>query len=118
MSLKLFLSTSCPMTRAMATLGTKWKPIIIYTIADKSLRFGQISLEIPLISRKVLAEQLRELEEDGVVIRRAYHEIPPRVEYFLTQKGLALLPILEEVCQWNVRFTEADKEAVEERLIA
>jgi DNA-binding HxlR family transcriptional regulator len=100
------------MTRAMATLGTKWKPIIIYTIADRNLRFGQISEQIPLISRKVLAEQLKELEEDGVIIRRAYHEIPPRVEYFLTEKGLALVPILQEVCQWNVRFTEKEPERV------
>ena len=106
------------MTQAMATLGTKWKPIIIYTIGEKSLRFGQISDQIPLISRKVLAEQLRELEEDQVIIRRAYHEIPPRVEYFLTEKGLALVPILEEVCQWNVRFSETEKEEVEVRAIA
>jgi DNA-binding HxlR family transcriptional regulator len=100
------------MTRAMATLGTKWKPIIIYTIADRALRFGQISEQIPLISRKVLAEQLKELEEDQVVVRRAYHEIPPRVEYFLTEKGLALMPILKEVCQWNVKFAEKEADKV------
>lgn len=103
------------MTRAMATLGTKWKPIIIYTIGEKSLRFGQVSEQIPLISRKVLAEQLKELEEDGVVIRRAYHEIPPRVEYFLTEKGLALVPILQEVCEWNAQFAE---KVLEERIVA
>ncbi len=99
-----FLSAQCHMTRAMALLGTKWKPIIIYGIAEKTIRFGQLAAHMPLISRKVLTEQLKELEKDGILIRESFSEIPPRVEYHLTEKGLALLPILEDMCKWNQKY--------------
>jgi len=99
-----FSGESCSMTRAMATLGSKWKPIIIHTINTRKLRFGQLSALIPLITRKVLTEQLKELEEDGILFRESFSELPPRVEYSLTQKGLALLPILLSVCEWNAQF--------------
>src|SRR5947208_1710848 len=62
---------------------------------------------IPLISRKVLTEQLKELEEDGLLERLAYKEIPPRVEYKLSEKGLAFLPILENIKEWNLKFEVA-----------
>lgn len=70
----------------------------------QTLRFGQLHALIPHISRKVLTEQLKELEEDGLMERFAYKEIPPRVEYKLTEKGLAFLPILEEIKQWNLKY--------------
>jgi len=104
MTHELFLSTNCAMTRTMAILGTKWKPILIYTIGKKTMRFGQLSAQVELISRKVLTEQLKELEDDGILVRQAFSEIPPRVEYHLSEKGLALLPILEEMCTWNRKF--------------
>ncbi len=99
-----FSDDSCPMTRAMATLGSKWKPIIIHTINTRKIRFGQINALIPLITRKVLTEQLKEMEEDGILLRESFSELPPRVEYSLTEKGLALLPVLKSVCEWNARF--------------
>lgn len=102
----IFLSTNCAMTRTMAVLGTKWKPIVIYTIGKKTMRFGQLSAQMSIISRKVLTEQLKELEEDGILIREAFNEIPPRVEYHLSEKGLALLPILDEMCKWNRKFNK------------
>ncbi|PSR55822.1 transcriptional regulator [Adhaeribacter arboris] len=92
------------MTRAMATLGSKWKPIIIHNINNRKIRFGQLNALIPLITRKVLTEQLKELEEDGILLRESFSELPPRVEYSLTAKGLALLPILNSVCEWNAQF--------------
>ncbi|QNF33746.1 helix-turn-helix transcriptional regulator [Adhaeribacter swui] len=99
-----FSGESCPMTRAMATLGSKWKPIIIHTLNTQKLRFGQLNDLIPLITRKVLTEHLKEMEEDGILLREAFSELPPRVEYSLTEKGLALLPILRSVCEWNAQF--------------
>ncbi|RDC63593.1 winged helix-turn-helix transcriptional regulator [Adhaeribacter pallidiroseus] len=99
-----FTGESCAMTRAMATLGSKWKPIIIHTINTRKVRFGQLNALIPLITRKVLTEQLKELEEDGILFRESFSELPPRVEYSLTEKGQALLPILASVCEWNARF--------------
>jgi DNA-binding HxlR family transcriptional regulator len=65
------------------------------------VRFGQLAQRVPLISCKVLTEQLKELEDDGVVRREAFAELPPRVEYSLTPHGLALLPILGQLCAWH-----------------
>jgi DNA-binding HxlR family transcriptional regulator len=76
------------------------------TINTRKIRFGQINALIPLITRKVLTEQLKELEEDGILFRESFSELPPRVEYSLTEKGLALLPVLKSVCEWNAQFED------------
>ena len=102
-----FCNSNCPFTRAIGTIGNKWKPIIINVIATRTIRFGQLASIIPLISRKVLTEQLKELEEDGLLERLAYKELPPRVEYKLSEKGLAFLPILEHIKEWNVGYEVA-----------
>jgi DNA-binding HxlR family transcriptional regulator len=99
-----FCSSNCPFTRAIGTIGNKWKPIIINVISTHTSRFGQLAAIIPHISRKVLTEQLKELEEDGLLERLVYKEIPPRVEYKLSEKGLAFLPILESIKEWNSKF--------------
>ena len=102
-----FCNSHCPFTRAIGTIGNKWKPIIIDVIGTRTTRFGQLAAIIPIISRKVLTEQLKELEGDGLVERVAYNELPPRVEYKLTEKGLAFLPILEDIKQWNIKYDVA-----------
>jgi len=102
-----FCNSHCPFTRAIGTIGNKWKPIIIDVIGSRTTRFGQLAAIIPIISRKVLTEQLKELEGDGLVERAAYSELPPRVEYKLTEKGLAFLPILEDIKQWNIKYDVA-----------
>jgi DNA-binding HxlR family transcriptional regulator len=102
-----FCNSNCPFTRAIGTIGNKWKPIIINVIATRTIRFGQLDAIVPHISRKVLTEQLKELEEDGLLERLAYKELPPRVEYKLSQKGLAFLPILENIKEWNLKYEVA-----------
>jgi len=102
-----FCNSHCPFTRAIGTIGNKWKPIIIDVIGTRTTRFGQLAAIIPIISRKVLTEQLKELEGDGLVERAAYSELPPRVEYKLTEKGLAFFPILEDIKQWNIKYDVA-----------
>ena len=102
-----FCNSNCPFTRAIGTIGNKWKPIIINVIGTRSIRFGQLDAIVPNISRKVLTEQLKELEEDGLLNRLAYKEIPPRVEYSLSEKGLAFLPILESIKEWNIKYEVA-----------
>jgi len=102
-----FCASNCPFTRAIGTIGNKWKPIIINVISTRTVRFGQLDSIIPLISRKVLTEQLKELEEDGLLERVAYKELPPRVEYKLSEKGLAFLPILESIKEWNCKYEVA-----------
>lgn len=99
-----FCNSNCPFTRAIGTIGNKWKPIILNVIKDRTVRFGQLDAVIPIITRKVLTEQLKELEEDAIINRVAYKELPPRVEYSLTEKGLAFLPILEQIKEWNLKF--------------
>ncbi|MEI3789197.1 MULTISPECIES: winged helix-turn-helix transcriptional regulator [Chryseobacterium] len=96
---------SCPLGKAMSALGSKWKPIIVLVIKDRKLRFGELAVRINVISRKVLTDQLREMESDGLVIREEFKELPPRVEYSLTEKGLALLPILYLLEEWEAKFT-------------
>lgn len=95
---------SCPLGKAMAALGSKWKPIIVLVIKDRKLRFGELAVRINVISRKVLTDQLREMESDGLVIREEFKELPPRVEYSLTEKGLALLPILYLLEEWEAKY--------------
>jgi DNA-binding HxlR family transcriptional regulator len=110
-----FCASNCSFTRAIGTIGNKWKPIILNVIGTRTIRFGQLDSIVPLISRKVLTEQLKELEEDGLLARLAYKELPPRVEYKLSEKGLAFLPILESIKEWNIKYEvapmpgEADK---------
>lgn len=100
---------SCPLGKAMSALGSKWKPIIVLVIKDNTLRFGEIAACISVISRKVLTDQLREMEEDKLVIRQEFKELPPRVEYHLTKKGLALLPILNLLEEWEKKYDFNEK---------
>jgi DNA-binding HxlR family transcriptional regulator len=79
----------------------KWKPIIIATIGKKTLRFGEVDQAIGPISRKVLTDQLKELKNLGLLVRKEFKELPPRVEYALTEKGLSLLPILQLFEKWG-----------------
>lgn len=102
---------SCPLGKAMSALGSKWKPIITLVIKDRTLRFGEIAVRISVISRKVLTDQLREMEEDGLITRQEFKELPPRVEYRLTEKGLALLPILNLLEKWEKKFDFTAKNA-------
>ena len=95
----------------MSALGSKWKPIIVLVIKDRTLRFGEIAARISVISRKVLTDQLREMEEDHLITRQEYKELPPRVEYKLTEKGMALLPILTLLEEWEQKFDTVDQKA-------
>lgn len=99
---------SCPLGKAMSALGSKWKPIIVLVIKDRKLRFGELAVRINVISRKVLTDQLKEMQNDGLIIREEFKELPPRVEYSLTEKGLALLPILYLLEEWEAKFTTED----------
>jgi DNA-binding HxlR family transcriptional regulator len=98
--------TDCPVRATLQIIGGKWKPIILYYLTFGTKRFGEIAVRIPTISRKVLTEQLKELEKDGLIVRRQYKEIPPRVEYSLTRLGKSLSSVFDEMAAWcrkNVR---------------
>jgi DNA-binding HxlR family transcriptional regulator len=96
----------------MNIIGNKWKPIIIYLLSNGAMRFGMLNALIPTISKKVLTNQLKELESDGLLLREAFAELPPRVEYSLTEKSVSLLPVLKQLSEWannaypNINFEE------------
>ena len=89
------------MTATIALIGGRWKTIILYILSTHTRRFGEIAARMPTISRKVLTEQLKELEGDGLISRKQYKEIPPRVEYSLTELGKSLSPILNDMAAWG-----------------
>ena len=93
--------SGCPITAMLALVGGKWKPVILYFLMPKTRRFGEIAARIPTISRKVLSQQLKELEKDGLILRKQYREIPPRVEYRLTDLGKSLSPVFKEMAVWG-----------------
>jgi DNA-binding HxlR family transcriptional regulator len=92
----------CPVSGVLQLIGGKWKPVILYCLRSEKRRFGEIAARIPEISRKVLTQQLKELEEDGLIIREQFNEIPPRVEYELSERGKSLSPVLKEMEKWGM----------------
>jgi DNA-binding HxlR family transcriptional regulator len=96
--------TNCPVTATMGVIGGKWKILIIFLISNNINRFGKMGMMLKDVSKQMLTTQLRELENDGIIERKIYPEIPPRVEYFLTDKGTSLLPIIEQMKIWGDGF--------------
>jgi DNA-binding HxlR family transcriptional regulator len=93
--------SGCPLTAALAAIGGKWKLIIIYWLAESPKHFAALRREMSGISQKVLTQQLRELESDGLVQRRPTGVVPAPVEYSLTDYGRSILPLLEDVRLWG-----------------
>jgi DNA-binding HxlR family transcriptional regulator len=91
----------CPLTAALAAIGGKWKLIIVYWLAESPKHFAAIRREMPGISQKVLAQQLRELVNDGIVQRQPTGKVPAPVEYSLTDYGKSVLPLVENVRLWG-----------------
>ena len=112
----VFRYSDCPMHRAMSIMGSRWKPKIIYALRSRKARFGQLHASIGAISKKVLTSSLKELEADGILTREEFKELPPRVEYNLTEKGLSLVPIIVDLAKWDNKHYEekiAEKEQAE-----
>ena len=95
---------NCPVTATMGVIGGKWKILIIFMIFNEVNRFGKMSMVLKDISKQMLTTQLRELENDGIIRRVIYPEIPPRVEYFLSEKGNSLLPIIDSMKDWGFKY--------------
>lgn len=94
----------CPVATAMDVIGGKWTIKILYQLRGKTLRFGELKRLIPNITQKMLTHQLRDLEANGLVTRKVYAEIPPRVEYTPTELANKLNPALDLLCDWGGEF--------------
>ena len=95
----------CPVEATFSQIGGKYKMIILYhLLEDGTLRYNQIQKYIPQATAKMLAQQLRELEADGLVHREVYLVVPPKTEYSLTERGLSLKTIIDSVCAWGLTY--------------
>lgn len=92
----------CTVELTLQIIGGKWKPIIIHHLGQEAvMRFSEIKRTIPNITQKMLTQQLRELEADGVVHREVYPQVPPKVEYSLTDLGQSVVPLIRSLCEWG-----------------
>lgn len=92
-----------PFGYTLSIMNGKWKMVILYLLSEeKIIRFNELRRQIGRITYKMLSDQLKELEADGLIIRKEYPQVPPKVEYSLSKKGKSLMPILEAMCDWGV----------------
>lgn len=96
----------CRIEAAMCFIGGKYKPIILWHLINKTLRFSELRKLIPQATPKMLTQQLRELESDGLIHREVYPIVPPRTEYSLTELGETLIPIIESIRNWGIYYFE------------
>jgi len=97
---------NCPVEAAIDVIGGKWKALILWWLHQRTWRFAELRRQIPGITEKMLTQQLRELEEDGIVDRRVFPTVPPRVEYSLTEYGRSLKRALRAICDWGRNHIE------------
>lgn len=103
---KIPKNLDCGMAVIMDVIGGKWKPCLLYNISKGSRRPSEIQRLNPLASRRVLNEQLKELEAHKIITRKVYPVLPPKVEYFLTEMGESLLPIIETMDSWGEQYLQ------------
>jgi DNA-binding HxlR family transcriptional regulator len=107
---KAAATVACPVMITLAVIGGKWKPAILWELRQHRVRrFGALKRALPDITQKMLTQQLRELEADGIIHRKVYAEVPPRVEYTQTDYGRSLTPILDEMAHWGMRHQGEQK---------
>jgi DNA-binding HxlR family transcriptional regulator len=102
----------------LAIIGGKWKLLLIYKLGEAGvMRFNELGRLHPRLTQKMLAQQLRELEADGLVNRKSYNQVPPKVEYSLTKRGAALLPILEGMIAWGKDYLKDEARSARSRAV-
>jgi len=101
-----FTPENCPVRTTMRVIGGKWKPLILFYLKHRAMRFGEFRRMIPDATQKVLTQQLRELEEARIVTRTVYPQVPPKVEYSLSAQGETLRPVMEAMAEWGTKYRE------------
>ncbi len=97
---------TCPVETTLMLIGDRWKVLIIRDLLDGTKRFGELKKSVGSISQKVLTTNLRAMEESGLLSRKVYPEVPPRVEYTLTETGYSLKPILDAMSEWGTTYQQ------------
>ena len=95
---------ACPVETTLMLIGDKWKVLILRDLMGGTKRFGELKKSIGTVSQKVLTAQLRDMEEKGLLTRKIYAEVPPRVEYTLTETGYSLKPVLDAMWAWGAEY--------------
>ena len=95
---------ACPVETTLMLIGDKWKVLILRDLMDGTKRFGELKKSIGTVSQKVLTAQLRDMGEKGLLTRKVYAEVPPRVEYTLTETGYSLKPVLDAMWAWGADY--------------
>ena len=94
-------SPGCAVEATLALIDGKWKGVILHHLGEGTMRFNEIRRRLPNVTQRMLTNQLRELEADGLVTRRVYAEVPPRVEYSLSERGRSLAPVIRALKEWG-----------------
>ena len=97
---------ACPVETTLTLISDKWKVLILRDLLPGTKRFGELKKSIGTVSQKVLTTQLRQMEDSGLIIRTVYAEVPPRVEYTLTELGYSLKPVLDAMVVWGKEYKE------------
>jgi len=95
-----------PVEFAMDRIGGTWKMPILWRLKNRVMRYGELKKDIPHITHKMLTSQLRELEEEGFILRKVYPVVPPKVEYSITERGLSAIPIIENIRNYGLQLME------------
>lgn len=99
-------SYSCPVEATIHLIGGKYKSVILWQLTNQTLRFGELQKLMPKATTKMLTQQLRELESQGLIHRTVYPVVPPKTEYSLTDFGRSIIPILEAMCSWGTNYLD------------
>lgn len=96
-------------------IGGKWKALLLWNLSVRTLRFSELQRQFPLLTQKMLTQQLRELTKDGLIERTSYDEMPPRVEYSLTEFGMSIMPVLLAMNHWGTTYLDGQISVEEEK---
>ena len=97
----------CPVATTVQLIGSKWKLLIMRNLMDRPWRFNELKKSLEGISQKVLTDSLRSMEDDGIITRTVYAEVPPRVEYALSDVGESMRPLLDAMKEWGMKYKES-----------
>lgn len=104
-------SPGCPVEATLELIGGKWKGLVLYHLLKGTLRFSELRRKLPSVTQRMLTRQLRELEAAGLLVRTVYAEVPPRVEYTLTERGESLRPVILALREWGEAWLSATRDA-------